>query len=137
MTLPALPSFIRSRTEIDGFTLYRTGESADGKKVGCVVVVTVDADDEVTARAWIDTVFTALSSDPQPHPGGISAAFHIREDGRQVINYAEWVSAEDHADALARTAGRGIGTRTADWARVLDFPGVRQGGFERFSPSAA
>ncbi|MFI6101634.1 hypothetical protein ACIA8G_39320 [Lentzea sp. NPDC051213] len=134
MTLPVLPSFVRDRTELDGFKLYRSGGPNGAKKVGCVVLVTIDTDDEATARAWVDSVFVALSSEPNPHPGGISAAFHIREDGKQVINYAEWVSAEDHAEALSD--GNGVGSVTTDWRRVQNFPGVRQGGFVRYQPLA-
>lgn len=135
MTLPPLPSFVRNRKELDGYRLYRTGGMASGTKtVGCVVLVTVDTDDEATARAWVDSVFVALASEPNPHPGGISAAFHIREDGKQVINYAEWVSAQDHVDALGD--GKGVGSATADWRRVQNFPGTRQGGFVRYQPLA-
>ncbi|MCG8922388.1 antibiotic biosynthesis monooxygenase [Lentzea sp. CC55] len=133
MTLPDLPGFVRDRKEIDGFELYRTaGTSSPDKPVGCVVLVTIDTDDEAAARGFVDAVFVALASEPNPHPGGISAAFHIREDGKQVINYAEWVSAEDHADALAN--GVGVGSATADWRRAQTFPGTRQGGFVRYRP---
>ena len=135
MTLPSLPSFVRNRKELDGFKLYRTGGMAsDSRSVGCVVLVTIDTDDEATARAWVDSVFVALASYLNPHPGGISAAFHIREDGRQVINYAEWVSAQDHVDALAD--GNGVGSKTADWRRVQNFPGARGAGVERYQPLA-
>jgi hypothetical protein len=135
MTLPELPSFVRNRKELDGFKLYRTGGLAsDARAVGCVVLVTVDTDDEATARGWVDAVFAALASEPNPHPGGISAAFHIREDGKQVVNYAEWVSAADHEDAVSRTPAGGVGSETADWKRVLAFPGVRHGGFVRYQP---
>lgn len=133
MTLPDLPGFVRDRKEIDGFEHYRTaGTSSPDKPVGCVVLVTIDTDDEAAARGFVDAVFVALASEPNPHPGGISAAFHIREDGKQVINYAEWVSAEDHADALAN--GVGVGSATADWRRAQTFPGTRQGGFVRYRP---
>jgi hypothetical protein len=135
MTLPELPAFVRDRKELDGFTLYRTGGMAsDSRSVGCVVLVTIDTDDEATARAWVDSVFVALASDPNPHPGGISAAFHIRKDGKQVINYAEWVSAQDHVDALSD--GNGVGSKTADWRRVQNFPGARGAGLERYRPLA-
>ncbi|SEQ51525.1 Antibiotic biosynthesis monooxygenase [Lentzea xinjiangensis] len=135
MTLPELPSFVRDRTDLDGFTLYRTGGTAGGDRTaGCVVLVTIDTDDETTAKAWVDSVFVALASEPNPHPGGISAAFHIRDDGRQVVNYAEWASAQDHADAVSD--GNGVGSVTADWRRVRDFPGVRHGGFARYRPRA-
>lgn len=136
MTLPELPSFVRNRTELDGFTLYRTKEPPRDKPVGCVVLVTVETDSEATARAWVDSVFVAMASEPNPHPGGVSAAFHIREDGKQVVNYAEWVSAEDHEDAVTRTSLRGVGSDTKDWERVRNFPGVRHGGFTRYQPLA-
>ncbi|MDX8034441.1 antibiotic biosynthesis monooxygenase [Lentzea sp. BCCO 10_0856] len=136
MTLPELPSFVRDRKELDGFKLYRSGGPNSDKKVGCVVLVTVDTDDEATARGWVDSVFVALASEPNPHPGGVSAAFHIREDGKQVVNYAEWVSAEDHEDAVTRTPLRGVGSDTTDWERVRSFPGVRHGGFTRYQPPA-
>lgn len=134
MTLPALPSFVRNRKDIDGYSLYRSGDPRGGEKVGCVVLVTVDTDDEATARAWVDSVFVALASDPNPHPGGVSAAFHIRADGKRVINYAGWVSAEDHVDALSD--GNGVGSLSADWRRVQNFPGVRHVSVERYQPSA-
>ncbi|MFD5824489.1 hypothetical protein [Lentzea sp. NPDC060358] len=135
MTLPDLPPFVRGREDLDGFTLYRTGGMAGrDQEVGCVVLVTIDTDDEATAKAWVDSVFVSLASDPKSHPGGISAAFHVRDDGRQVVNYAEWRSADDHVDALSD--GNGVGSATADWRRVQSFPGVRQGGFVRYRPSA-
>jgi hypothetical protein len=134
MTLPALPSFVRDRTELDGYQLYRSGSPRDDQQVGCVVLVTVDTDSEATARAWVDSVFVALASEPNPHPGGLSAAFHIRADGKRVINYAEWVSAEDHLDALS--SGGGVGSATADWRRVQNFPGVQHVSVERYQPLA-
>ncbi|MGW6935932.1 hypothetical protein ACWGE0_38155 [Lentzea sp. NPDC054927] len=136
MTLPELPSFARDRKELDGFKLYRSVGPKNDKKVGCVVLVTIDTDDEATARGWVDSVFVAMASEPNPHPGGVSAAFHIREDGKQVVNYAEWVSAEDHEDAVTRTSLRGVGSDTTDWERVRSFPGVSHGGFTRYQPPA-
>ncbi|MET8757094.1 hypothetical protein [Lentzea sp. NPDC004782] len=135
MTLPVLPPFVRSRTELDGYTLYRSAGPSGDEEVGCVVLVTVGTEDEATARAWIDSVFAALASEPNPHPGGISAAFHIRDDGKRVINYAEWVSAEDHLDAVS-AGSNGVGSRTADWHRVQNFPGVRHVAVERHQPPA-
>lgn len=134
MTLPVLPQFVRSRTDLDGYRLYRRSYPSRGRKVGCVVLVTVDTEDEATARAWVDSVFVALASDPNPHPGGITAAFHIRDDGKRVINYAEWVSAQDHVDAVSD--GNGVGSPTADWRRVQNFPGVQHVSVERYQPLA-
>jgi hypothetical protein len=133
MTLPALPSFFRDRTDLEGFTLYRSSNPRGDRHVGCVVLVTVDTDSVATARAWVDSVFVALASEPNPHPGGISAAFHIRDDGKRVINVAEWASAADHVDAVS---GGGVGSQTADWRRVQNFPGVQHVGVERYEPLA-
>ncbi|WP_053733053.1 antibiotic biosynthesis monooxygenase [Nocardia sp. NRRL S-836] len=136
MTLPQLPSFVRDRHDLDGYALYRSGGPRDDREPGCVVLVTVDTEDEATARGWVDAVFAALASEPNPHPGGISAAFHIRADGKRVVNYAEWVSAADHEDAVSRTPRGGVGSETADWKRVVEFPGVQHGGFVRYAPLA-
>jgi hypothetical protein len=135
MTLPQLPSFVHNRKELDGFKLYRSGDPRGDKTVGAVVLVTVDTEDEATARAWVDSVFVALASEPNPHPGGVSAAFHIRDDGKRVINYAEWVSAEDHIDAVS-AGSNGVGSPTADWRRVQNFPGVQHVSVERYQPLA-
>ncbi|MFD4642534.1 hypothetical protein ACFWN2_34855 [Lentzea sp. NPDC058436] len=135
MTLPELPAFVHNRNEIDGHRVYRVSGGRSDRAVGCVVLVTIETDDEATARAWVDSVFVALASEPKPHPGGISAAFHIRADGRQVINYAEWASAEDHVEALSD--GNGVGSKSADWRRVQNFPGARGVGVERYRPPLA
>ncbi|MEV6242091.1 hypothetical protein [Lentzea sp. NPDC051838] len=135
MTLPVLPSFVHGRSDLDGFQVYRGSPPRRDREVGCVVLVTVDTENEATAKAWVDSVFVALASEPNPHPGGLGAVFHIREDGKRVINYAEWVSAEDHVDAV--TAGsNGVGSKTADWHRVQNFPGVQPVGVERYQPLA-
>ncbi|WP_338059251.1 antibiotic biosynthesis monooxygenase [Streptomyces oceani] len=59
------------------YTRYRGGapESANdpARHAGCIVTVEVefvDSDAE-RQRAWVDAVYTALDSDPKPHPGGI------------------------------------------------------------------
>ena len=47
--------------------------------------------------------------------------------GTRVLNYAEWDSAQAHADALA-APGSGIGSATELWHRVQNWPGLTQGG---------
>ncbi|MYR63195.1 antibiotic biosynthesis monooxygenase, partial [Streptomyces sp. SID625] len=99
----------------------------------CLVVVDVEFDgpDPERQRAWVDAVFEALEGDPAPHPGGIAAHFHLSTDGRRVLNYAEWESAEAHRAALA-APGDGVGSATARWKRVQTWPGVRSSTVSRY-----
>ncbi|MCX4822249.1 antibiotic biosynthesis monooxygenase [Streptomyces sp. NBC_01142] len=127
------------RLGIHSYELYRSGSSAgneDRRIPGSVVIVDVEFDgpDAARQRAWVDGVFEALGTDPHPHPGGISGHFHISLDGRRVLNYAEWASAEAHIEALS-APGNGIGSPTPQWARVQSFPGVTGGGVNRYAPA--
>ncbi|MCH6160959.1 antibiotic biosynthesis monooxygenase [Streptomyces marispadix] len=113
---------------------YRGGRAeGDSRVPGCVVTVSVEFDgpDPDRQRAWVDAVFEALRTDPQPPPGGVSAHFHLSTDGERVLNYAEWESAQAHADALA-APGRGIGGPTAEWERVQRFPGLKRSSVRRY-----
>lgn len=116
---------------------YRSGGPAEGddRTPGCVVLVDVEFEgpDEGRQRAWVDAVFDALADDPAPHPGGISAHFHLSIDGRRVLNYAEWESERAHREALA-APGDGVGSRTPLWERVQRFPGLRGSTVRRYRP---
>ncbi|MFJ3668631.1 antibiotic biosynthesis monooxygenase [Streptomyces sp. NPDC090106] len=119
---------------LDRFRHYRSAAREDDPRVpGCVVIVDVEFDgpDPERQRAWVDAVFEALDSDPQPPPGGIGAHFHLNTDGTRVLNYAEWESARAHREALA-APGDGIGSATAPWERVRNWPGVRSGTVRRY-----
>lgn len=100
---------------------------------GCVVIVDVEFEgpDPDRQRAWVDAVFEALENEPAPHPGGISAHFHLSTDGTRVLNYAEWDSARSHLDALA-APGDGIGSATALWERVQTWPGLKSTTVSRY-----
>lgn len=118
------------RLGIDRFRHYRGGGIGDARTPGCFVTVDVEFDvpeggDPQLQRAWVDAVFEALESDPAPHPGGISAHFHLSTDGSRVLNYAEWESAQAHIDAL-ESPGEGIGGATPQWRRVQSFPGLKE-----------
>ncbi|GAA0222180.1 hypothetical protein GCM10010492_20440 [Saccharothrix mutabilis subsp. mutabilis] len=115
----------------EGFTAYRRHRtlSRPGVEVGCVVLVTIDLEPG-TAEEWIDLVLTALAAEQDPHPGGISAHFHISDDGSRVLNYAEWVSAQAHVDALNRGDGAvGVGEL---WQRVRGFHGLKSSTVRRY-----
>ncbi|CAL9420836.1 antibiotic biosynthesis monooxygenase [Streptomyces griseomycini] len=122
------------RVALHRYRHYRSGAREDAGAVpGCVVIVDVEFDgpDAARQRAWVDAVLEALESDPRPHPGGISAHFHLGTDGTRVLNYAEWESARAHADALA-APGSGVGSATAAWERVQRWPGLRSSTVRRY-----
>ncbi|MEV7079009.1 antibiotic biosynthesis monooxygenase [Streptomyces sp. NPDC093516] len=112
---------------------YRSARREDAAVPGCVVIVDVrfDGPDAERQRAWVDAVFEALQSDPEQHPGGISAHFHLGTDGTRVLNYAEWESAQAHIDALA-APGDGVGSATEQWKRVQNWPGLRESTVRRY-----
>ena len=50
-----------------------------------------------------------------PDPRFVSASFHLSDDGRRVLNYAQWTSREDYQafmDDLAEEANAAIGEAT-------------------------
>ncbi|MCZ9338887.1 antibiotic biosynthesis monooxygenase, partial [Streptomyces sp. TRM76130] len=55
----------------------------------------------------------------------------LSTDGTRVLNYAEWASAEAHADALA-APGDGIGSAAPSWERVQNWPGLRSSTVRRY-----
>ncbi|MEU6881216.1 antibiotic biosynthesis monooxygenase [Streptomyces sp. NPDC046712] len=127
------------RVGLDRYTLYRStapGEESADRIPGCVVIVDVEFDgpDAGRQRAWVDGVFEALATDPNPAPGGISGHFHVGVDGTKVLNYAEWESEQAHIEALAQP-GAGIGSATPQWAKVQNHPGVTGGGVRRYTPA--
>ncbi|QGV81251.1 antibiotic biosynthesis monooxygenase [Streptomyces ficellus] len=126
------------RVALHSYALYRSAppDPDDHRVPGCVVIVDVEFDgpDPDRQRAWVDGVFDALAGDPAPHPGGMSAHFHLGLDGTRVLNYAEWESAGAHVEALA-APGDGVGSDTPQWRKVLTFPGVVGGGVKRYAPA--
>ena len=123
------------RLGLGRYRRYRSGAREDGAAVtpGCVVIVDVEFEgpDPERQRAWVDAVFAALDADPALRPGGLSAHFHLSTDGTRVLNYAEWESAQAHLDALA-APGDGVGSATAQWERVRNWPGLKSSTVSRY-----
>ncbi|KND44818.1 MULTISPECIES: antibiotic biosynthesis monooxygenase [Streptomyces] len=124
------------RVGLGRYRRYRslTGDGDRADRVpGCVVIVDVEFEgpDPARQRAWVDAVEEALAAEPHPHPGGISAHFHLATDGTRVLNYAEWESARHHVDALA-SPGDGVGSPSALWQRVQTWPGLRSSTVRRY-----
>lgn len=120
------------------FELYRSSgpDAGEGPEPGCVVIVDVafEGPDKARQRDWVDAVFEALGTDPALPPGALAGHFHASLDGTRVLNYAEWVSAQAHIDALS-AAGNGIGSATPQWKRVHEHPGMRSSGVNRYTPA--
>ena len=116
-----------------GLRRYRHYRSEGGGRVpGCIVIVDVEFEgpDPDRQRAWVDAVFEALETHPNPHPGGIAAHFHLSTDGSRVLNYAEWESAQAHIEALK--PGVGIGAPTPQFERVQTWPGLKSSTVSRY-----
>ena len=124
------PDMDAVRRDDIGYHLYRGSRSAAGTPPGAMVAVRVDTDDDALARTWVDAVFDALEQDGDLPAGGLGAFFHVSTDGRHVLNYAEWVSADAHRQALAAT-GRGISSGPL-WDKVQTMPGVRPQSVTRY-----
>ncbi|MGM1061165.1 hypothetical protein [Saccharothrix sp. Mg75] len=100
---------------------YRSAGLGAEREAGCVVLVEIAFDRPGVAEPWVDLVLEALAGD-DPVPGGVSARFHVSLDGTRVLNYAEWVTAAHHRDAMARGDGSvGVGE---PWRRVRSFTGL-------------
>lgn len=123
------------RVGLGRYRHYRSLAEGDraARVPGCVVIVDIEFEgpDPARQRAWVDAVEEALTAEPTPHPGGISAHFHVSTDGTRVLNYAEWETAQDHIDALA-APGDGIGSPTELWRRVQTWPGLKSGTVNRY-----
>ncbi|MBA0052965.1 antibiotic biosynthesis monooxygenase [Streptomyces sp. AJS327] len=113
------------RVGLHGYELYRSTarQPGDDRVPGCLVTAEVEFDgpDPDRQRAWVDTVFEALDISPG-HPDGLSAHFHLGTDGRRVLNYTEWMSAEAHEAFLAIPANSEA--QAEAWRRVQVFPGL-------------
>ncbi|MFI6683392.1 antibiotic biosynthesis monooxygenase [Streptomyces sp. NPDC050485] len=132
----AVPGIVREG--LTSYELHRSGMRTEGERrvPGCVVVVDVEFEgpDPERQRAWVDTVFEALDSDPTPPQGGIAAHFHTSVDGTRVLNYALWESERAHIDALA-APGAGIGSPTPQWNRVRTYEGLKTSRLARYVPA--
>jgi hypothetical protein len=126
-------------TGLDGpepivYRLARGGQMTGETRVpGCIVFVEVESEDAELARSWVDSVFVALDSETEPHPGGISAHFHVSTDGKHVLNYAAWTDPEAHRKAVGDPAAPGVAkTMSPEWHRVQNTPGITPIGFTRY-----
>ncbi|MFJ9851419.1 hypothetical protein [Streptomyces sp. NPDC101150] len=110
------------------FRLYRSllAEDAPGA-VGCVIRVAFRTTGHEAARRLVDGLMEMFGG-RQSGDGAFGSHFHISEDGRQVINYSEWTSAEAHqrvVDSALQSGGAVMGF-------IAGLEGVEPLGFKRF-----
>lgn len=117
------------RYGLGSFRLYRSHYLDTSLSTGCIVVIQVEADSQALQHEWIDAVITALGENYIP---GLRAAhFHVCEDGKRIVNYAEWESEEAHIQAMRE--GKGISEiDSAAWQKVRTMAGIAQQGFTRY-----
>jgi quinol monooxygenase YgiN len=121
-----------ARTGIDAFRLYRSIVADTPAKPGCIVIVREAFERPDITPRWIDAVLVALAAEESPPEGGISGHFHISTDGLRMVNYAEWVSAQAHQNALNKP-GEAASDRSLLWQTVRHFPGRKNtGSVERY-----
>ncbi|MEV0282388.1 antibiotic biosynthesis monooxygenase [Streptomyces sp. NPDC050610] len=105
---------------------YRTVVADRTKPPTVLIAVRLEADGEGPRREWVDAITDAAGHEP---PAGLVAAhFHLAEDGRGILNLAEWTDVESHIAALESPAGQ-------RWRDTLDRPGIRFDGFKRYHPN--
>ncbi|AJT66279.1 hypothetical protein T261_4636 [Streptomyces lydicus] len=119
--------------EVDGtgpgrFRLYRSllAQDAPGT-VGCVVRVGFRTSGHEAALRLVDGLMEMFGG-RQGGEGAFASHFHLREDGRQVVNYSEWTDAEAHQ----RQVGSALQRDGAVMGFIAGLEGVEPLGFKRF-----
>ncbi|MEV0262238.1 antibiotic biosynthesis monooxygenase [Streptomyces sp. NPDC050617] len=115
--------------ERPGLTRYRYYRSFVVDRThpaGVLIAVRLEADSERLRRKWIDSIADTTEHEP---PGLVAGHFHLAEDGRGILNLAEWTDVRSHIDWLESSA---TGER---WRNTLtQEPGIHFGGFKRYYP---
>lgn len=121
------------RVAIEKYSLHHSIYTDPEQKASCIVVVDLEFENPALSTQWIKAISDALASKPEPPAGLIAAHFHISTDGKRVINYAEWKDEASHNEATGAGNGMDISKDTsAEWHRVLHFPGMHSKGFKRY-----
>ncbi|MGY2093394.1 hypothetical protein [Nocardia gipuzkoensis] len=112
------------------FRRYRSLIADDERRVtGCIAIPMLDADNEESARNWLDAIFDAVADDPEPHhPWGIAANWHLAVNGTKLMNISEWTSEEHHIQGFADQSR----TNRPGWRRIRAMPGVHGATMKRF-----
>jgi hypothetical protein len=84
------------------FRLHRTlGDTQPSGEPGCLITGNFDVDGPERQRHIVDRL-TRAAADLGPLPGALRSHFHLSLDGSRVLNWAEWISLDDHDRAVER-----------------------------------
>lgn len=119
----------------DFFQLHRSRIRDTSVSPGCIVLITFEFEnpDRERQKRFVSTVCRTVDAMLEQPAGALGGHFHISTDGLRVLNYAEWVAAEDHRQAVEGTGPGRLGSGPG-WQAVRQFPGLRNSRFQRYSP---
>jgi hypothetical protein len=116
------------RRPIQTCQLYRSRVVRTGESPGAVAIVVYETAGEQAAQRFVETMTDPSITSP---PEGLFAGhYHVSRDGRQVLNYAEWI------DAAANARFRGSPAQAVFNRIVEASPGVRALGGNVYRPFA-
>ncbi|MGY1433730.1 antibiotic biosynthesis monooxygenase [Streptomyces reniochalinae] len=122
------------RTGVTAGVLRRsTPAYGPAAEAACAVLVTriFDGPDAERANRLVDAMFESSAGTP-PAKGLLSAHFYVSPDGTKVFNYALWISADAHRQAIEKRPAEL--EANAQWQRVHAYPGLLSTSFQRFRP---
>ncbi|UYB51494.1 antibiotic biosynthesis monooxygenase [Xanthomonas sp. AM6] len=94
------------RLTLHRYRRIRSGVSDPQRPPGCVVVTRLPTRDAAQAQHHADAAFAALQDGAHALRGLIASHLHLSEDGRGLLEYAEWSSADAQRRALRREPER-------------------------------
>lgn len=100
---PRAPS---PRLTLHRYRRIRSGVSDPQRLPGCIVVTRLATRDAAQAQRHAEAAFAALQDGAHALRGLIASHLHLADDGRGLLDYAEWSSAEAQRRALQREPER-------------------------------
>lgn len=100
------PRAAAPRLTLRRYRRIRSGVSDPQRLPGCVVVTRLATRDAAQAQLHADAAFAALQDGAHALRGLIASHLHLSDDGRSLLDYAEWTSADAQRRALLREPER-------------------------------
>lgn len=121
----------------DGLWLHRERtqrDQATRQRPGCVIVarITFGGSAPDQAQAWIDTAFATDFGEDDPIDGLLAAHFHASDDGTNMVNLAEWRSADDHRRMMSAAAEAAAAGADDPAEEIHTFSGIVATAVDRF-----
>ncbi|MBB4126867.1 hypothetical protein GGR77_002157 [Xanthomonas translucens] len=125
------PRAAAPRLALRRYRRIRSGVSDPQRLPGCVVVTRLATRDAAQAQLHADAAFAALQDGAHALRGLIASHLHLSDDGRSLLDYAEWSSADAQRRAVQREperlplASHPAASVTRYRPRALTLPGDR------------